>query len=563
LNQSFSPETIFKPRSDDDPIFQLANDISRDHFKINGTSIEDSLVQLAREYTNKPNDDKILMQFVNALKNSLIEKGFPQQTITNLLQHYSQTPSYGIRKIIDLIQDENTFMSLDSCTNNLYIENEKVYFKSTGKELFIRDRDDASKHYFEGTIKSQFELTDKGFELVFFSAKGDCAALLDQKLLDKKRVLKQINLITDALKTNDLELFIYHLYTFQKYLDDTLLKIHPGMKPAKIQDWMKEKFSQEFEKDTIPNEKTFLAVQEMLTSIKFDPRENKDSKIFTEIIRLENAFYTYFELLSRSGISENANSYADDADYNHYIEKHQINMEKYLEEAMIKYYAMELPFAHVSKIIETSYETEDKERIKRKFCRYQIEHAREIYDKQLARAILAAQERIATCNEFLNEDGGKTGELGYQEHDGHSQSKIYLEMTVANELRNRLGGTIAYNFLLNIQDTILNTRWNVGTLGGTVVNDCNGILINRVPKNMVKILAIIEKAQKDDPTGKSEVWIHAINQVALLGATAAHRTSLFRDENTQEFYDTFVTAYNNIQKSNVSDQEKNALPKCV
>lgn len=396
---------------------------------------------------------------------------------------------------------------------------------------------------------------------------------------DEEAVVKHITNITKALKKNDIKLFIYELYAFQKYLDETLLKVHPHInKPDKIQSWMMEHFSTYFKED-IPNERMFLAVQELLTEKKYSLGE-KEGKSFENLIRVETAFFIYYKVLGGRGISENANKYVGEKYYEGYIDEHRPKIQQYIEEAekrheedvkkseedMIKHFSMEMTSSQALKSIEESYPDEEhREYIKPKFVKYQIEHAREIYNDKLNQRLEFVKEemkeKFPSYKDYLNKNGDGKGDVLYEGHDEDSLTrkfweKNYIDHIIPNEAKKEVGSVIAYDFLYNIQNTILTTDWKVGKFGGTTIS--TGGKEKKVPKNMVKMLDIIADAYDKDPLRKNgEIWLKAFNQVAEIGAKAANKFSLFRDAKTQEVYKSFVTAYKDITKAEEDNDERN------
>ncbi len=185
---------------------------------------------------------------------------------------------------------------------------------------------------------------------------------------------------------------------------------------------------------------------------------------------------------------------------------------------MIRYLTMKTPIEAVLKKVDGLFPKDDDEQkntFKQKLYKYQTEHAREIYDKQI--------------------------NLGSNK----------IQQTPSND---EIGSKVAYHFLISIRETIMTTDWNVGFFGRTkakvTVSDMQEnkkTSTNTVTPAMKQMLEVIAKAYKKDPKGETEIWKNAFSMVAKMGTVAANRKqiSIFgkRSEATQEFYDRFTTAY--------------------
>jgi hypothetical protein len=127
----------------------------------------------------------------------------------------------------------------------------------------------------------------------------------------------------------------------------------------------------------------------------------------------------------------------------------------------------------------------------------------------------------------------------------------------------------AKDILAGIQNTIFDTKWDIGFFGGEKVVDSSTGLFNIVPKNMRVMLDEIEKAKHGNMS-----WLDVLTSVEQLGKTAsAQQTHSFfnkRGDTTQLFYDTFQTKNfvtmalekaDSVELDRSNNQHANILPR--
>lgn len=388
--------------------------------------------------------------------------------------------------------------------------------------------------------------------------------------------------IADALKQGDTDQVIYHLFSLNASLNKIKPFVGRGKKIAtkkaiydfNTDDWIKfiseiypelqKNYGEELLK---PGSVLAEAIQSKYNSIDMEDEEAVAK------FSIPNTMFKVFAGLAQANFTI---SNGIEIDFPTEVDPLVANLD--FEMSMIRHLSMKTPIETILSRVDSLFSNEEQRNsFKRKLYKYQTEHAREIFDAQMDMAKQAKQEEILrevpTYKDHLNLQSGeeKTGDTLYKDKEAHSaevkiweenyKNKIVPEEAEKRIMQDGTGAKIAFNFLKNIQNIIFSTKWKVSKWRGTEVYDNDDHLINIVPKNMVKMLDIIENALKKDPVGKTDVWVHAFNDVAKIGKDAAKNKpiSIFgfgkRDVATQEFYDRFVTAFANrdlyIKKQNV------------
>jgi hypothetical protein len=243
----------------------------------------------------------------------------------------------------------------------------------------------------------------------------------------------------------------------------------------------------------------------------------------------------------------------------------------------VKDMSMTIPVDHIWNEVHRMLPNEnERNEFLQKLCEYQIEHINEIFDAQLQLAAKALEKKILTATptykDCLNKQtpGKRIGDKLYEGKENspdvlvweEKYKKIIVPKQATEHIMQqpRAQASIAFNLLINIQRMIFSVKWQLGTFGGIEVRNQDDTQTNVVPKNMVKILAVIDHVYKQDRTGTTMIWVDALNEVALIGRNAAENKpfKLFgeRDAATQKFYDHFVKAFEHHDKTQVGKPGK-------
>lgn len=219
----------------------------------------------------------------------------------------------------------------------------------------------------------------------------------------------------------------------------------------------------------------------------------------------------YMELLNDLKARKKKSQYEKESLTDISVENESIAEKKKSQDETIRLLSFQTP---IEKVIPKIKEMNLDDNFKRQLYLYQIEHANEVYNAQLK---LTSPEAPST---------------------------VESEQTKAEKIHSR-EISIAFNFLKNTQFLMCTTKWKVSRFGGCEIYDRQGNAINTVPKNMVRMMEIIDKAYRKDPTGTKSVWVYAFRELAKVGTKAARKPpkGLFsgkRDIATQQFYDRFI-----------------------